>query len=892
MLYFSMPVLGETFIARPELVFINLWVIGAVILGLSLPFWRRNRLDAWFSTGSVIVLLLIMFMPGISPLFTRIVSARIMLTFVILLPLGIIYGSVLDSLLNLVARFSPWLIGLGYSLLAFTVIILVFEPFPIPASARDQLRAVNQTQATRNWLAADQALQVTLNTALYIESGDSVYLAPERSANFVAEAVPGALITSGRSNGNSAHSGSIRFYNRPDWQPFLDTDDLSFISTWGVRFIVMRENDSRVMQLRQDDRFILQSRADGYLVFEVLNANSRLEDDYFAQMNAVFRQLEAPQRWENGLHLARSGDDSWLEMAAEWASLLDSDADNELARVGLACSLLLAGDDEAALPQWEARYDALPDDALTFQIYAHMLRNLNMQDEILGLIDTGLSSSDAGMRAVAAATALDEQFIYMLDDDTLLRVLEAVENSTAAWELLAVHDQWDAVRARSALVASRGDFATASAWLGSLTMPEIRPEDLSFQAMLLLAQGDVDGAMALLAPYRDPDYIITGKALHTERWEPNTVAGIYALLAADRELKDGDLQHAVGLYQQAAEQGYVIAARTGLVRVYTQLDDISAARSVLDMMLTSTDSAERFWGTVAHLELALAQGEDTQSTLAALNEYLGESGHPAVTLENVPRLLSWLEMPPKIQTEIVEVTTLDDQVWISGVFGPGSASYPVQTWMLSVFDPVSYTPYGEAAYSAFSVPGALIAWNLPVSIANTPPFTPAIAMVSGSNSIMHYEADNAPLTLYPVAAATDAITAPLDYQLADSIQLTGYDLGELTSGSLTLTLFWRALGDVANDYQVLVHVVNEDGEIVSQLDSAPLNGNYPTSRWAVDMLVADERSMEFQTPLAPGTYTIRVGMYNLSDLTRLVVTPADNFVLDDTVALGPFIIQD
>jgi len=115
---------------------------------------------------------------------------------------------------------------------------------------------------------------------------------------------------------------------------------------------------------------------------------------------------------------------------------------------------------------------------------------------------------------------------------------------------------------------------------------------------------------------------------------------------------------------------------------------------------------------------------------------------------------------------------------------------------------------------------------------------------------------------------------PLGVNLGDSITMLGYDLAAATGGpgeSMRLTLYWQALEEMRHDYTVFVHLVGQDGGIVSQDDGQPDGGFYPTSYWDKGEVVRDEHVLTVPPKLGVGEYELRVGMYALEDMHRLPV---------------------
>ncbi len=72
----------------------------------------------------------------------------------------------------------------------------------------------------------------------------------------------------------------------------------------------------------------------------------------------------------------------------------------------------------------------------------------------------------------------------------------------------------------------------------------------------------------------------------------------------------------------------------------------------------------------------------------------------------------------------------------------------------------------------------------------------------------------------------------------DQIQLAGFDRAIDETGELAVTLVWQALRQPDDNYQVFVHLLDENGQIVAQSDAAP-GGGYATGQWLDGEVVAD-----------------------------------------------------
>jgi hypothetical protein len=134
--------------------------------------------------------------------------------------------------------------------------------------------------------------------------------------------------------------------------------------------------------------------------------------------------------------------------------------------------------------------------------------------------------------------------------------------------------------------------------------------------------------------------------------------------------------------------------------------------------------------------------------------------------------------------------------------------------------------------------------------------------------------------------AAPAEHAALHY-LEGGIDLIGYDvsMGQAVPGeSIPLTLYWKAREPIPENYQVFVHLTTVPEHTWAQSDK--LNpGDYPTTRWPLDRYVRDPHSLTIPPGTPPGTYMIRVGLWNHGTGRRQLVLEEDGTILGDSVAL-------
>jgi hypothetical protein len=114
-----------------------------------------------------------------------------------------------------------------------------------------------------------------------------------------------------------------------------------------------------------------------------------------------------------------------------------------------------------------------------------------------------------------------------------------------------------------------------------------------------------------------------------------------------------------------------------------------------------------------------------------------------------------------------------------------------------------------------------------------------------------------------------SVKVPVKYHQAfpgEGIKLLGYNLVN-QDGFLILSLYWQAERKVSRDFQVFVHLVDSQGNIITQADGPPSGGLYPTSKWLPKQIIEDVHQLPI--PPASNPRAILVGLYDLATLERL-----------------------
>jgi len=122
------------------------------------------------------------------------------------------------------------------------------------------------------------------------------------------------------------------------------------------------------------------------------------------------------------------------------------------------------------------------------------------------------------------------------------------------------------------------------------------------------------------------------------------------------------------------------------------------------------------------------------------------------------------------------------------------------------------------------------------------------------------------------------LTVQIDVRRSDGfeqgIRLLGYSLSDDVyhpGETLRVTLFWQASQNVRANLVVFVHVLDPQGNLVTQHDSAPREGGYPTPFWQPGVVVDDTHPVPLPPDMPPGEYILSVGLYEWPSLQRLRV---------------------
>jgi len=207
---------------------------------------------------------------------------------------------------------------------------------------------------------------------------------------------------------------------------------------------------------------------------------------------------------------------------------------------------------------------------------------------------------------------------------------------------------------------------------------------------------------------------------------------------------------------------------------------------------------------------------------------------------------------------------------------------------------------GRLMFSAMAAISVLLIWGL-TSLVPRPwrwvPSTLAIVVALFAATVTPFTTIGPAYARHCLLTTEDAshIEHRLDADFEGRMALLGYDLEStelIPGGSLEITLYWRSLAPMPEDYSVFVHLLGVDDLIIVQRDTYPGLGGYPTSLWKPGDTIADRYVLRVpEAVLTPSEATIEVGLYRLADGSRLGVLDESGSVVSDNVRFARLTIR-
>ena len=125
------------------------------------------------------------------------------------------------------------------------------------------------------------------------------------------------------------------------------------------------------------------------------------------------------------------------------------------------------------------------------------------------------------------------------------------------------------------------------------------------------------------------------------------------------------------------------------------------------------------------------------------------------------------------------------------------------------------------------------------------------------------------------------------------VELRGWRMEQAprAGATLDLALTWRAIARLDRDWVVFAHLVDAGGTIVAEDNRQPQAGVFPTAQWAAGDWVESHHLIALPATLAPGAYTLRVGMFDPQSGDRAGVYSKRGKLLGDYLTLGKVTVE-
>ncbi len=139
--------------------------------------------------------------------------------------------------------------------------------------------------------------------------------------------------------------------------------------------------------------------------------------------------------------------------------------------------------------------------------------------------------------------------------------------------------------------------------------------------------------------------------------------------------------------------------------------------------------------------------------------------------------------------------------------------------------------------------------------------------------------DRTPLAELSVAAPERLFTPPesgtsVEIPFGEEAILTGYTAA-MNEDQLTVDLVWHALGEISTAYNVFVHLVDNQGAIITQSDAGPANWTRPSTGWAPGEYIRDRHTLTIPPDSDLDGLRLRVGLYDPASGQRLPTPTGD-----------------
>jgi hypothetical protein len=324
----------------------------------------------------------------------------------------------------------------------------------------------------------------------------------------------------------------------------------------------------------------------------------------------------------------------------------------------------------------------------------------------------------------------------------------------------------------------------------------------------------------------------------------------------------------------------------GFIREYLRRNAIQ-----FDELSVKGESFVKAQGFVSRTAPAIAPTIPLSVTIGQRIALLGWNGGPTATPDSRLKLIFfWQALSPLDVDYHMSVGLYDNQGqrWAAADGIPVGALLPAGDWPAGLILPDTWNlaipkgiPPGEYGLQVSLYDPVT---NRPLAVPNGAEGTRARL---GRIEITRPPAD----ATNQLAMFADTLREPV---FDGKIALTDVDMtrGPLKPGEAVHEIFmWRALNAPDEDLVAFTALVDDRGRQWAIQESAPVDGRYPTSRWAAGEFVRDTRDLLLPPDLPDGQYHIEAGMYRARNRERVSVRSGWWPLSSETVDLSVLVVK-
>lgn len=151
---------------------------------------------------------------------------------------------------------------------------------------------------------------------------------------------------------------------------------------------------------------------------------------------------------------------------------------------------------------------------------------------------------------------------------------------------------------------------------------------------------------------------------------------------------------------------------------------------------------------------------------------------------------------------------------------------------------------------------------------------------------------NSEIDLVPRKSDLD-VPNPISVNFGGLVELVGYSLTDLSPNAgdtIELTLYWRGLQTIPDDYKVFANII--DPRTLTKYaasDSMPVQWTRPTTTWTPGEIIEDTHTLNVSADSPPGIYELELGLYREapdSSFPRLRIFTLDGGQSDNFIYLS------